>query len=146
VLNNVASWNKDAGVLTLTLDQSTTEFQEYVFKVSLTNPAYGQDWSASNVRLSCSGVNIQPTLMSRENSAPLPALGASSMPGDQAPPQVRQPVFTLAIAAQSNPTVFARNTMTVWMESNVDLPAAAAVSLSGFQGAQVCQIIGLFWN
>lgn len=81
--------------------------------------------------------------MARELTALLLNLGSSSMPGDQAPPQVRQPVLTLAQAAQTNPTTFARNTMTLWMESNVNLPAAAAVSLSGFIEAQSAESVTL---
>ena len=131
-----ASWSKEDELLSVPLIRTTVVFREYRFVVSLKNPAYGQHYTASNVQLSSRGVNIEPTIMERETKQILSSIMGISVPGDQAPPQIRQPVLTRAIISQSHPYAAARNTLTVFFESNVDIPASAAISLSGFLGAE----------
>ena len=86
------------------------------------------------MRISTSGVNMAASVIARETMTALEGR-PYSLPGDQAPPQVRQPILLFAMAAQTNPYAAATNTITVFLESNVDLPQASAISLTGFTGA-----------
>ena len=131
-----ARWSREDELLSVPLTRTTVEFQEYRFVVTLTNPAYGQHYTASPVQLSSRGVNIAPTIMQRDTTQVLTSINGISVPGDQAPPQIRQPVLARAIISQTQPYAAAHNTFTLFFESNVDLPAAAAITLSGFSGAQ----------
>jgi hypothetical protein len=123
-------WSQESGVLSVRLKKPASELEEYTFSFQLTNPVYGQHYTASSIQLNSSGIAIAAQEMQRETRHVLQNIGMS-LPGDRAPPQVRHPVFNLALVSQSTPYAAADNNFTIFLQSNVDLPPQAAITLKG---------------
>jgi hypothetical protein len=132
-VGTAASWTNAAGRLTLSFVSAAyiPSGLLYTFSFPLRNPTNPQD--AQTVLIESPAGGIGATGVQTDAGAALATPGARS--GDTAPLVVRATTFTIKEMGQATPNPGERNTLTVTLAVNVELPAGTRVSFTGLTGS-----------
>jgi len=128
----LASWVKATHTLLIVVcaDVQLSANTSYRVSFDLQNPEAGQD-SPSGITIAGTGaVNFPPELLNKPNR---PLFG---VPNGKNPLEVVYWFLTRQIG-QSTPLASKRNTISVTIQTNIDIPVGGAISMTGLYGATV---------